>query len=51
MKRVTLKEVANKAKISLRTVSRALSGSDLVNAKTKIKIFDTIKKLYTKFNC
>ena len=45
MKRITLKEVAEEAKISLRTVSRVLGGSDLVSVKTKIKIFETIKKL------
>jgi LacI family transcriptional regulator len=46
----TLKEVAQKANISIRTVSRVLNDSSLVNKKTKAIVLDAIKELNYKPN-
>lgn len=46
----TLKEVADKANISIRTVSRVLNDSELVNKKTKVKVLKVIKELNYKPN-
>ncbi len=45
MKKVTIKDIAKEAGVSIATVSRALSGSDYVREETKIKILDLCNKL------
>lgn len=44
-KRFTLKDVAIKAKTSIRTASRVINDSNLVNPKTKEKVLNVIKEL------
>ena len=47
---VTLKEVAHAADVSVSTVSRALSGTGLVNSKTEARIQRTAEKLGYRTN-
>lgn len=47
---VTLKEVARAADVSVSTVSRALSGTGLVNGKTEARILKTAEKLGYRTN-
>ncbi|WP_283131974.1 LacI family DNA-binding transcriptional regulator [Enterovibrio norvegicus] len=42
---ITIKEVAELAKVSQSTVSRALNGHETVKEKNRIKVFDAIEKL------
>ncbi|MCL6087236.1 MAG: LacI family transcriptional regulator [Actinobacteria bacterium] len=44
-KKFTLKDVATKAKTSIRTVSRVINESNLVNNKTREKVIKVIKEL------
>lgn len=50
MKRVTIYDVANEAKVSLATVSRVINGSDVVKGNTRQKVEDAIEKLGYKPN-
>ena len=42
---ITIKEVAELAKVSQSTVSRALNGHETVKEKNRVKVFDAIEKL------
>lgn len=42
---VTIKDVAKEANVAVSTVSRVLSDSDKISEKTKIKVWDAVKKL------
>lgn len=50
MKRVTIYDVANEAKVSLATVSRVINASDVVRGATKQKVEEAIEKLGYKPN-
>lgn len=42
---VTIRDIANEAKVSIATVSMALNGKECITAKTKKKVLDAAKKL------
>ncbi|MCL5985214.1 MAG: LacI family transcriptional regulator [Actinobacteria bacterium] len=48
--RITLKDVAIKANTSIRTVSRVINSSNLVNSKTREKVLEVINELNYKPN-
>ncbi|MEI7668029.1 MAG: LacI family DNA-binding transcriptional regulator [Erysipelotrichaceae bacterium] len=50
MKRVTIYDVANEAKVSLATVSRVINGLDIVREDTRIRVNQAIEKLGYKPN-
>lgn len=45
MNKVTIKDVAREAGVSISTVSNALNGVDVLNPKTKEKILEVVKRL------
>ncbi|MGX7350618.1 LacI family DNA-binding transcriptional regulator [Enterococcus canis] len=44
--RITIREVAREANVSIATVSKALNGVDVVTPKTKAKVLEAAKKLH-----
>lgn len=49
---VTIADVADRAQVSIRTVSRVINGSPKVNAETRAKIVDAIAALgFTERAC
>ncbi len=50
MKRVTIYDVANEAKVSLATVSRVINGLEIVREDTRIRVENAIEKLGYKPN-
>jgi LacI family transcriptional regulator len=50
VKRVTIYDVANEAKVSLATVSRVINGLDIVREDTRIRVNQAIEKLGYKPN-
>lgn len=50
MKRVTIYDVANEAKVSLATVSRVINGLDIVREDTRVRVNQAIERLGYKPN-